>query len=247
MTEPTTDLGAQAISKVAEIGITAQLDEVEELKVEVQTDSLKAMQGKVESLSVEGTGMVIKEELRVEKMQIQTEAVSINPLKLAFGQVELLHPTTAITEVVLTENDLNRAFNSDYIRDKLQDKLSLSLDESTGILEAQEINFCLPEEDKIFISSKFSSSKTDAIYPVSFTAVPRITEDKQQVTLEKVEYGSEEDAHPELTQMLLDQAHELLNLANFELEGMELYINDLKIKFQKIMLICEAKIEQFAT
>ncbi|MBR8830528.1 MAG: hypothetical protein N5P05_003945 [Chroococcopsis gigantea SAG 12.99] len=247
MSESTTDLGAQAISKVAEMGITSQLDEVDELKVDVQTDPLKAVQGKIDSLSIEGTGMVIKEELRVEKMQLQTDAVSINPLKLAFGQVELLHPTTATTEVVLTESDLNRAFNSDFIRKKLQDKLSLSLDETTGILEAQEIEFSLPEEDRIFISSKFSDAGTGNIYPVSFTAKPQISADKQQVTLEKIQYGEEKDTHPELTGMLIEQAHELLNLANFELDGMELYLTDLKIKFGKMLLICQAEIEQFAT
>ncbi len=114
------DLSAAALSKIAEVGIASQLDEVETINVEVKTDPLKMIQGQVESLSIEGTGMVMKEELRVEKMELRTESIAVNPFKIPLGQLELTDSTKATTRLVLTEEDINRAFTSDFIQSKLE-------------------------------------------------------------------------------------------------------------------------------
>ena len=50
------DLGEQALSKVAEVGISSQLDEVEDLDVDIRTNPLQLMQGKVESVKIAGEG-----------------------------------------------------------------------------------------------------------------------------------------------------------------------------------------------
>ncbi|MEQ8758048.1 MAG: LmeA family phospholipid-binding protein [Coleofasciculus sp. G1-WW12-02] len=45
-------LSEQAFSQAAEAGFSSQLDEVEELDVDIQTNPLKAVQGKADSVSI---------------------------------------------------------------------------------------------------------------------------------------------------------------------------------------------------
>jgi hypothetical protein len=51
-------LGEQALSQAAEAGFSSQLDDVEELDVDIQTNPLKAVQGKADSVSMKGKKMV---------------------------------------------------------------------------------------------------------------------------------------------------------------------------------------------
>jgi len=52
-------------------------------------------------------------------MDMQLNSVAINPLSAAFGKIELTKPAHVVP-VVLTEADINRAFNSEYVGSQLQ-------------------------------------------------------------------------------------------------------------------------------
>ncbi len=59
-------LGEQALNKAAEIGLSSQLDEVEKLDVNIKTDPLKVVQGQVDAVTIEGEGLVMQKDLRME-------------------------------------------------------------------------------------------------------------------------------------------------------------------------------------
>jgi hypothetical protein len=105
------DIGEKAISKAAEVGLSTQLDEVEELDVDIRTNPVDLMQGKLQSVGIEGEGLVMKKDLRAEELNIQTNEVEINSVKAAFGNIELTHPIDAKARIVLTKTDIERAFN----------------------------------------------------------------------------------------------------------------------------------------
>ena len=141
-------LGEQAINKAAEIGISNQLDEVEKLDVNIETDPLKLVSGSVDSVEIIGEGLVMKQDLRIEEMQLQTGSVSINPISAAFGKIELDRPTEAEAHVVLTEEDINRAFNSDFLHKKME-KLDVHVNGELAKVDNRTIEFGLPGEGKI--------------------------------------------------------------------------------------------------
>jgi hypothetical protein len=64
------------------------------------------------------------------------------------------------------------------------------------------------------------------------------------VNLEDVEYTEGKELSPELTAALLDKASELLNLSNFDLQGMSLRIKQLNLESGKMTLLAEARVEQ---
>lgn len=240
------DLGKQALNKVVEVGLSSQLDEVEDLKVDVETDPMKLMSGEVESVEIEGKGMVMQKDLRVEEMQVKTGHVAVNPLKAAFGQIELAHPTDATVQVTLTEADINRAFNSKFIQEKLQN-LDVCVNGDRVTVDTQRVEFGLPGEGKVAIKTDVALRSTGETKQTAFTAVPRMEPNGQQVLLEDVQYEAGQELSPELTNALLTEARELLDLRNFELDGMNLRLRHLDVQPKQLLLEAEARVEQIPT
>jgi len=238
------DLGEQALNKVAEMGISSQVDEVKNLDVEIETDPFKLMSGTVDSVSIKAEGLVMQNDLRIEEMEMHTGKVTINPLSVAFGKIELTRPTDAETHVVLTEQDVNRAFSSDFICDKMQN-LDVTVNGESAIVDTHYVEFGLPGDGKIFLSTEVLLQGTQEKHRVAFTTVPKVSPGGQQVVLEDVQYVEGQDLSPELTEALLSQARELLNLKNFEMDGMALKLKRLDVQKGKIVLESEAHIENF--
>jgi hypothetical protein len=55
----TPGIGEKALNKAAEIGLSSQLDEVDNLEVNIQTEPLKLIQEEVEQVHIAGEGLVM--------------------------------------------------------------------------------------------------------------------------------------------------------------------------------------------
>ena len=239
------DLGEEALSKAAEATMTTQLDEVEHLDVDIHTDPGKLMQGELEAVDIEGKGLVMNQDLRTEELTIQTNSIAIDPLKAAFGDIQLKKPTDASTHIVLTEADMERAFNSEFIQDKFKD-LKVNVDGQPTDIQPKEVHFGLPGDGKIALSSKVDLEETGETKQVAFTAVPKMEAGGHRVTLEDVQHeGDGKEVSPELTNALIESAQELLDLRNFELEGMSLRFRQLDVQSGKLTIDAEAHIDKF--
>lgn len=236
-------LGQQALNKAAEIGLSSQLDEADKLEVDVEADPLSLVQGKVNSVTIEGEGLVMQGDLRMEELEMEMTNIDINPLSAAFGKIELNKPTQASTRVVLTEGDINRAFNSEYVGSMLQNQ-QVQVNGQPMTIDTKKVDFRLPGEGKVALNTTVFLHETGETKQVSFTAVPRVSANGQNVSLEDVQYTEGEELSPELTKALLDKASELLNLSNFDLEGMSLRIKQLNAEAGKLTVLAEAHVEK---
>jgi hypothetical protein len=246
-------LGEQALNKAAEVGLSSQLDEVENLNVNIKTDPFKVVQGQVDSVSIEGEGLVMQKDLRMEELKMQMTDVAINPLSVAFGKIELTQPTEANAQVVLTEADINRAFNSEYVRclrratpTQLQSQ-KIHVNGQLTTIEPQNVDFRLPGDGKIALNASIKLVETGENHQVAFSAVPQISPNGKTVSLENVEYGEGEEISPDLTKALIDETSEILNLSNFDLKGINLQVRQLRAELGKLILQAEAYIEQIPT
>jgi len=236
-------LGQQALNKAAEIGLSSQLDQADKLEVDVAADPLSLVQGKVESVTIEGEGLVMQGDLRMEELEMEMTNIDINPLSAAFGKIELNKPTQASTRVVLTEADINRAFNSEYVGSMLQNQ-QVQVNGQPMTINTKKVDFRLPGEGKVALNTTVFLGETGETKQVSFTAVPRVSANGQNVSLEDVQYTEGEELSAELTKALLDKASELLNLSNFDLEGMSLRIKQLNAEAGKLTVLAEAHVEK---
>lgn len=238
------DLGEQALTTAAEVGMKTQLDEAEDLDVEVHTDTGKAMQGEVDSVDIKGEGLVMKKDLRTEELEMHTGHISVNPFKAALGSIELEHPTDATARVVLTEKDIERAFNSDFIRSKIHD-VRVQVNGQPQTVNARQIQFRLPQSKQVELSAEVEVAETGETKQVAFTATPSIGDNGHRVVLENVQPVEGKAASPELTEALLDSASELLDLRNFEMQGMSLRLKQLDIQSGKLTLQATANVQKF--
>lgn len=244
MLQQNRSLGEQAIDKVAEIAIASKLDESETLSVTVDTDPGQLAQGSVEAVAVEGKGLVMQQDLRVEDLQIHIKDIAVNPLTAMFGKIELNGPAFGTARAVLTESDLNRAFNSEYISRKLNN-LKVTVDGKLLTIDVQTMECQLLQTGKIALNAEVLVRETASTEKIYFTAKPQIAAGGWAISLQDVEYPENKEFSPELTEALADKAGEVLNLRNFELEGMSLRIQQLNVEAGLLTLQAEAKVEQF--
>lgn len=243
MTKDNSDLGEQALSKAFEMGLSTQLDEAEVLNAEIHTNPIALMQGELESADIQGRGLVIKNDLRTEQLTVKTDGLAIDPLKAALGQIELTRPTNATAAVELTEADIERACNSDYIRQKLQ-SLAVILEGRPVRVSAEHITFSLPGDGRVAIAASVILDETGDRHQVAFRAVPAMGPQGHEIVLNDVQIEAE-NTSAALTEGLLAVAKDLLDLHNFTLSGMTLQLQNLDVQPRKIALQVQAYVESF--
>jgi hypothetical protein len=238
------DISEKAISEAAEVGLSSQLDQADTLDVDVETDTGKLMQGELDSVEIEGEGLVMEKDLRTEELDIETNQISINPLKAVFGDIELEQPTQATAKVVLTQEDIERAFNSDYIQQKLQN-LEVEIEGKPVQIKAKQVEFKIPDERKINLHAQVMLTQTQEVKEIAFSAVPQKSRQGHKIELDEITYLDDQRVSPDLTAALVMSAEELLDLRNFELEGMSLRLQDLKIQPGCMTIQAKTQVTEF--
>jgi LmeA-like phospholipid-binding len=236
------DLGNQALSKVVEIGIASQLDVVEEIDVDLRTNPGNLVRGKVDSIEISGKGLVVKQDLRMDSVQINTDRVSIDPLSALLGNIELTHPTDAEARIILTEVDINRAFGSEYMQSKLHG-LKMDVDGQPVTIDIQEAILDLPGENKFVIAATFLMRESNEVKKMSATAIPQIQDDGDRISLE-ILAAEGQGLTLKLVMVIFEQLAALLDLRNFNIPGISLKLRQLEAQAGRLVIHANSQIEK---
>ncbi len=236
------DLGSKALSKVVEMGISSQLDDVENIDVDIRTDPGKIVQGKVDSVAISGRGLVVKQDLRMERLEVSIDRVSIDPLGAIFGNVELTQPTDADAQIVLNEADLNRAFSSDYVRSKLQG-LPMEMEGRSVVIDILDTKLNLPGENKFVIAADFAIRSSAEVKKFAATAIPHIEEDGNRISLEILS-AEGQGLTLKLVMALFEQLIGLLDLRNFNIPGMAFQLHRLDAQPGRLIIHAKSQIDR---
>lgn len=240
----TQDLGQQTLNRIAEFALSTQLDESDKLSVDVKTDPSLLAQGKLSSLTIDGEGLVMQKDLRMEKMVIKLENIAVSPIKALTGNIELTETSQGKADILLTDADINRAFNSETLRDQMEN-LRMEINGEKMTLDILAVECHLLPQGTIGIDAKIKIQETGDIQQTYFTTVPRISEGGRGVSLDNVSYAEGKELSPQLTEALLQEAKNILNLNNFEMEGISLSINQLEVRKGELDLSAIAQITKF--
>lgn len=235
------DLGEKALSKVVEVGIASQLDQAENIDVDIRTDPGKLVQGKVDSVSISGKGLVMKQDLRMETLTVNTDKVAINPLSAVFGNIELSHPTDAEAQIVLNEADLNRAFSSNYLQSKLQN-LKMDMEGQPVVVDVQQVIIHLPGDNKFVIKAEFLLKAQNEVKKLSATAIPKVEDNGHRIGLEVLSAAGE-GLTADLVVAIFEQLTTLLDLRNFNIPGISLQLRQLEAQEGRLMIHAKSQID----
>lgn len=243
MVQGQSDLTEETLNRLMELGISSRFDEVEDLQADVHSDPMKLLQGELESANVEGKGLVIKKDLRTADLSVKSDGFAIDPMKAVLGEIELTRPTNANIAVTLTEADIERALNSDYIAEKLQ-KLKFSINGQLTRIKPRRVSVRLPGEGKVELAADVALTDTGESDRIAFSSVPKLFSDGHHIQFEQVKVDGE-SAFQDLTQSLVNTLNQLLDLRNFTLSGMELQLQDMDIQAGQMQVVTAARLNEF--
>lgn len=237
------DLGEQALSKAVEVGLSTQLDAVESLEVEIRTNPIAFMQGELESADIQAQGLVIKDDLRTDQLTVQTDGVAIDPIKAALGEIEFTRPTNAAMAAKITEADVERAFNSEYIHQKLQ-AVEVDLGDRSVQVNAQQVQVSLPGQGRVAIAADVLVVELGEQQHVAFNALLAMGPKGYELVLNDIQMAAA-NTSDELTRGLLAIAANLLDLRHFTLSGMTLQLQHINVQPGHIDMQAQAYLEKF--
>lgn len=113
--------------RLATRAIRDRLDSAETLAVRIDNaPSYQLLQGKVQRVRIAGRGIVPQPDLRIAVLELETDAIALNPASLRQGKPQLEKPLQAGIRVEVTETDINRFLQSAAIAERLK-KMNFNL------------------------------------------------------------------------------------------------------------------------
>ena len=244
------DWGENLINTVASNTIRHLFTRSESVDVAVKCNpSSKLLQGTIDSFKMSGRGLVIRKQFRTEEMSFETDAVSIDFGSAVQGKIALKQPTQAIAQVKLSQADINKSFEADLVRKRLED---LTPDALTDISNGEPVSFTdvrvqLLPDNKVKLSAK--ASWQDTTVPVSLSCALAIGK-RRRVMFEDVQFEKEDippelqDVSKDLTLALGEILNEMVDLDRFNLDGVKLRLNRLNTEGKMLLFSGYAQIER---
>jgi hypothetical protein len=244
------DWGENLINTVASNSIRHLFTRSDSVEVSVKCNpSSKLLQGTIDSFKMSGRGLVIRQQFRTEEMSFETDAVAIDFGSAVKGKIALKQPTQAIAQVKLSQDDINKSFEADLVRKRLE---NLTPDALTSISGGEPISFTEVEvqllpNNRVKLSAK--ASWGDTTVPVSLNCVLSIGK-RRRVKFDEVQF--EQDNIPpelqtisqELTLALGEILNDMVDLDKFNLDGVKLRLNRLQTEGQMLLFSGYAQIER---
>lgn len=243
MTHEEHKLEEQVVSKAAEITLSSQLDAAEKIDVDVETNFSEAIQGNAQGVTISGEGLVMQKDIRVQEMEMHTDTIDINPLSVLFGHAELNQPIDADGRIVLTEPDINRALNSNYVLGKAQN-FNLEVEGQTVTMAMQQMELKLPGGDKMVFTGKALLHEMGKTRRLGFTAVMHPRTRQQPVLVEGFNCHDGQSISLEFAAALMQKLKELAHLPYIEIEQMRIRIDKLEVQAGSITMQVQAHVNQ---
>ena len=237
------NLEEQIISAAVGMGLSSQIDSAENLDVDVRSNLLEIMQGQAHSVSVSGQGLVMQKDIRVQEMEIHTDRIAINPLSVLFGELELSEPTDASARVVLSEADLNRALNSDYVRRQMQ-PFKLDLDGQIVSLEMQKMSIQLPDVNTIVFNGSTKLQEGENRRSLNFQAVIHPGTIFEPLFIEAFQCSPAPGISLQFAVALMQKFKELIFSPNFAMNGTAVRVQKLELQKGRLTIHTTAKITE---
>lgn len=211
------------VDRVAEDAIRSQLDRVETLAVRVDnTPNYQLAQGKVDRVRIAGRGIYPEVDIRIAALEIETDAIAVDPSSLRQGQVELKQPLNAGVRLVLTQADINHALQSPQISESLRD---LSLDFlGSPAQQLERYDFVRPQveflgDNRLRFQVNLQSQQSETQTPIVIESGIQILSGRQLQLVEPTATIDDKPLPPQLINLLVGGISQRLDLAKLEEQG----------------------------
>ncbi|MGI0482781.1 DUF2993 domain-containing protein [Geminocystis sp. CENA526] len=242
------NIGEKTINKIAEMAFKSQIRNAEHLRVQVKTDPQKLAQGVLESLDIDGSGLIMQKDLRLEKMKITLNNIAVSPFKALMGNVQLTQPSTGNATIVLNEKDIESALNIDNLNRQLQHYNIFRHDHPVKV-KFFRVDCRILADGRIMIKAKLRilednsiEQRHEVIESVCLIIKPRICTQGQNLLMDEVECTQGTQFSPILIKAILDESLKVLNLNRLSVDGISLKVNHVSTEDGKLSFLALAGI-----
>ncbi len=244
------DWGENLLNKVATNTIRHLFTRSDSVEVEVRCQpSSKLLQGTIDSFKMSGRGLVIRKQFRTEEMSFETDTVAIDFGSVVKGNLSLKQPTQAVAQVKLTQADINKSFEAELVRKRLENLTIEDLTEISGgkPVSFTDINLQLLPDNRIKLLAK--ASWGDRSIPVSLNCSLGIAK-RRRIVFDNALFEPKDvpedlrDTSKELTIALGKILNKMVDLDRFNLDGVKLRLNRLETAGKMLLFSGYAQIER---
>ncbi|MDX2097582.1 MAG: DUF2993 domain-containing protein [Leptolyngbyaceae cyanobacterium bins.59] len=250
-TPPGADFGERMLNTVASQCIRHLFTQSNSVDVSIRCQpSSKMLQGSLDSFKMNGTGLVIRKDFRVEEMSFETDAVAIDFSSALAGKIRLKQPTQAVAQVVLSEAGLNHAFSAELVSKKLQNVSSPELDNFSGgePVSFSDVQLKLLPNNQVQLLAK--AELPNGIVPISLIAT-LVIERRRRILFQNPQFIA--DPVPEnlrgvsqiVTLAFAQVLNGLVDLDRFDLDGVTMRLNRLETHGDRLLFSGYAQIDHF--
>jgi hypothetical protein len=246
-----TDFGEQMLNTVASQSIRGMFSKSDSVEVSIRCfPSSKLLQGNVDSIKMQGRGLVIKRQFQVEEMSFETDAISIDFGSILRGKIQLKQPTQAIAQIILSEEGINLAFNGELVKKRLDD---VWLSEGTGIDEPvsfEDIAMKLLPNNQVEIRAKVNVPSQDRSIPIAVKTGLSVERRRRLIFTEPTFLAEDipqddQDLSKQVTADFVELLNGMVDLDRFGLDGVETRINRVETKQNQLLFSGYAQITRF--
>lgn len=242
------NIGEKTINKIAEMAFKSQIKKADHLRVQVKTNPQKLAQGMLESLDIDGSGLIMQKDLRLEKMKITLNNISVSPFKALMGNVQLTQPSQGNASIVLNEKDIESALNINHLNRQLQ-KYEILRHNHLVKVEFFRVDCRILGDGRIMIKAKLKilednsiAQRHEVIESVCLIIKPRICTIGKNLLMDEVECTQGTQFSPILIKAILDESLKVLNLDRLSVDGISLKINHVSTEDGKLSFLAMAGI-----
>lgn len=245
------DWGERLLNTVANKTIRYLFTQSESVEVSIHCyPSSKLLQGSIDSFKMSGRGLVIRQDFRAEEMTLVTDAVAIDFSSLLRGKLALAQPTQAIVRVTLSEAGIDRAFEAELVKKRLQNLYLPALSDISGgnpvSFEAVRLQLLPNNRVQIWANAALNNGE---LVPISLSATIAIERRRRLAFYKpKFEADSVPESQREISQTLSIILAEILDrtvdLDRFELDGITIRLNRLETQEKLLIFSGYAQIER---
>jgi LmeA-like phospholipid-binding len=231
------------VSKAIETTVGVMFDNVDEIDIDIQTDLFKLFQGQVDGVGVEGQGLEVQG-VRIQELEVHTDTVSVNPLNAVFGKVEFDKPVNANARLVFTEDDLNRAMSSNFVRSKIKDGFDLNLNGEVVNLKPELIRIYLPEPGKIKCVGKILLQQAGATRPLTFQSIFCPRTETSPIILESFVCAENEGVSLDFAVGLMQKIDEWTHLPYLQIDKTAFRVKTMEVEKGKLTLSVQVHLQK---
>lgn len=232
------------VERLAENTIRAQFDQVEQLRVRVDNvPTHQLLQGKVQRVRIAGRSLQLKQNIRIAALEVETDAVDFDTDSLE-RRLQLEQPLQAGVRLILTEQDMNQALQSEAIASRLLNVTIGRIGRRTR--QGQKFNFSQPRIQFLANRLRFQVELSqDDVDPLRITVESGlgVASGRQIQLIAPVVLVNEEQVPEQILSAIATNFSQEFDLRSLQNAGIQARILQLNISPQQLEIAAFVRVE----